>query len=207
MFYPKLTVRKTFLPNLWARSDGMISYPYPNGPWVPGDIVCVNRKLVETRKHTPKFYFVIRHDPQKRSGRDYFVHRIIAMTFCDNPSPHHFYHVDHINGESTHNQSSNLRWVKRVLNQANRDFMCAYPRTFRGKPCWQAKVTMDNCTHRLGTFKTKQQAAQVSLDFRAKKFTEIYRSYITNETATTRACENLLGRQQPPPAVHKTVDS
>ena len=54
--------------------------------------------------------------------------------------------------------------------------------------------------HSWGYFKTFRQAHLAAQSFKAAKFTEIYRSFIENETPTTATCQYLLGR--PGPVVH-----
>ena len=136
MIYPNLTVRESVLANVWVRSDGLISYPYQNGPWVPGFKICVNRKKVLANKHTPKLYFRHIH----LGSRAYFVHRLIALAFCENPCIEHFHHVDHINGDSLDNRSCNLRWCCRVLNSANQNSKNAYFHKRRKKKKWGARI-------------------------------------------------------------------
>ena len=43
-----------------------------------------------------------------------FIHRLVAMAFCDGYSDG--YVVDHIDGNITNNQASNLRWVSQKEN-------------------------------------------------------------------------------------------
>lgn len=43
------------------------------------------------------------------SGKQHFIHRLVAMCFCDNP--HGYNVVDHINTIQTDNRSENLRWT------------------------------------------------------------------------------------------------
>ena len=56
----------------------------------------------------------------KENGRTvkqvrYYVHRLIAETFLDNP--HSYTEVDHINRDKSDNRVSNLRWCDRKSNQ------------------------------------------------------------------------------------------
>ena len=179
MIYHNLTVRKSLLENVWVRSDGMISYPYQNGPWVPGFKICVNRKKVLANKHTPKWYFKLVLNFSHLQVTHHFVHRLVALAFCENPCIEHFHHVDHINGDSLDNRSCNLRWCCRVLNSANTNSKNAYFDQRLNK--WGARVTF-------------------------KKFSELYLSYCKNETDTTRACCHIHGRIEPLTTVPETND-
>ena len=51
-------------------------------------------------------------------GRTYLKHRLIAATFL--PNPLNLPEVDHIDGDKTNNDISNLRWVSRSENCRNR---------------------------------------------------------------------------------------
>jgi hypothetical protein len=47
----------------------------------------------------------------------YYVHRLIAETFIDNP--HGYTEIDHINRDKCDNRVDNLRWCDRKMNLAN----------------------------------------------------------------------------------------
>jgi len=50
----------------------------------------------------------------KISGKEWSVHRVIALTWCDNP--YNKPHVNHIDGNKHNNQSINLEWVTPAEN-------------------------------------------------------------------------------------------
>lgn len=48
--------------------------------------------------------------------RQYGVHRLIALSFVDNPKPNEYTHVDHIDGNIRNNDITNLRWCTMRMN-------------------------------------------------------------------------------------------
>lgn len=51
--------------------------------------------------------------------KDYYIHRLIAECFIDNPDNKPM--IDHINRNRTDNRIENLRWVTQQENQNNKD--------------------------------------------------------------------------------------
>jgi hypothetical protein len=52
--------------------------------------------------------------------KNMLIHRLVAFAFVENPRPDIFDCVDHIDGDCTNNDHTNLRWVNRTLSQLNR---------------------------------------------------------------------------------------
>ena len=192
-------VSGTGYPNIFVRDDGWVSRTGKNGPWTRGVKVCVNSDLVRSKGRTPKYYFAVHY-----FDTFLYVHRLVALAFCENPNPYGFRLVDHISGDSLANAASNLRWLNHQLNCMNQvgTKNCYFMRKCKK---WRASVTINKKRYKWGYFKTFRQAHLSAQSFKAAKFTEIYRTFISNETPTTATCQYLHGRPEPTlygPQVH-----
>ena len=181
-----MRVCESFLKLVYVREDGLISVGTPNGPWSPGQKQLMNYEA--TRKgRKPAYYF-----RWTAEGKGYLVHRLVACAFCENPNPDAFKIVDHVNGCSLNNHETNLRWVNTRLNQiSNRARNTYWDRRFQK---WQAKVAGKS----LGFFFVEREAWLVAQKYKAELFRKIYRTFIVNETETTRACQHIHGRVPAP---------
>ena len=150
--------------------------------------MCVNSDQVHAKGRTPKYYFVL---PVQRV---IYVHRLVAMAFVPNPNPAEFRLVDHVSGDSLTNAASGLRWLNHQLNAMNTHGTKNCFQLKRGSKKWRACVTVAGTVYRWGYFKTFRQAHLAAQVFKETKFTEIYRSFIQNETATTANAQYLHGR-------------
>ena len=97
----------------------------------------------------------------KLSGKTkvYRIHRLIwTIVYGMNPK-----NIDHIDGDRTNNQISNLREVTHQQNMMNRKkrvgSISAYKGITKSKYSWIAEITFMNNRHYLGSFKTEKEAA------------------------------------------------
>ena len=184
-------VKATKYPTTWVREDGFVSQTGNLGPWSLGLCVCINSDLVRLKGRTPKYYYIV------HEGLEFvYVHRLVAIAFCENPNPYGFRLVDHISGDSLANAASNLRWLNHQLNCMNQvgTKNCYFMRKCKK---WRASVTINKKRYNWGYFKTYRQAHLSAQSFKAAKFTEIYRTLIKNETPTTTTCQYIHGRPGP----------
>jgi hypothetical protein len=121
------------------------------------------------------------------------VHRLIALTFVNNPRPDIFHLVDHIDQNEWNNRPENLRWLNTQLNALNNSALgCSFVnevlvgvKMYKVKK-WRACVTISKKHHHLGYYKTFLEGYLVSKKFRQEAFHRIYQSHI-NETPRTRS--------------------
>ena len=188
MFYNPPQVRLHEQSGLFVRSDGMFSRT-ETGTFVCG---CLKNVVQKSRKGTkPKLYY------QCFTTRWWYVHRLVAECFCENPCKEHFFIVDHISGDQKNNASSNLRWCTQSINLLNRTDAKNYTYYKRWKK-YLVSVVVNGEKMMGGSYKTEAEAKTNSKIFKADLFRALYKSYVTNETETTRACEHIHGRQPTP---------
>ena len=182
-----MQVTESFLRHVYVREDGLISPGSPYGPWSPGIKQLMNYKGT-LKGHKPAYYYRY----FTGDGRGYLVHRMVAVAFCENPNVAAFNVVDHCNHSSLDNRRSNLRWVNQKLNRIANSARNTYWDSRWNK--WAARVA----GKALGYYSVEREAWLVAQSYKAELFTKTYRTYILNETETTRACENICGRVPTP---------
>ena len=200
MFYDPPIVRLHLSSGLYIRSDGLFSRT-ENGPFERGYL---KPTVAKSRKGTKqKLYY------QTFTNRWWYIHRLVADCFCENPCPKEFWVVDHISGEQENNKSSNLRWCTQALNGLNRLDAKNYSYHKRWKK-FLVSVVVNGKKMMGGSYKTEDKAALAAKLFKADLFRALYKSYVKNETETTRTCElvhGLLTHSSVVPELHHTGDS
>ena len=97
----------------------------------------------------------------------YFVHLLVADTWCPNALPITYPLVDHIDGDRMNSHRSNLRWSNHNLNSHNRKGVKGYyPRN--GRYC--ATIKCHGRKLALGTFDTPALARAAYLEASARMF-------------------------------------
>jgi hypothetical protein len=118
------------------------------------------RWCVHIDKSRSKTYYAKRKIWKNGTSLDVRMHRVIM-------EPAESYEVDHKDGNGLNNQRSNLRVATKGENQRNQRPYKKGSSKYKGvsknksksKP-WAAKITVNNVTQLIGTFKTEIEAAQ-----------------------------------------------
>lgn len=130
--------RKEFI-----RSDGK---PWPSCELIPTKLKCGYRKI-------------------KLNGKQAKVHRVVATAFLNKPEGADF--VDHIDGNRSNNEASNLRWVTQGEN--NRAFRNSWKRGTceylgvswkKSHQRFTAQIRLGKKNHYLGLFEDAKEAAK-----------------------------------------------
>jgi hypothetical protein len=107
-------------------------------------------------------------------GKTYKIHKLIGMTFLENPNSH--IQIDHINRNRKDNNVSNLRYVSSSENQINKTSYARKPSELRN-------------------IETKKSTYKVTI--RTKDKPSIYKSFKTLEEAQTFRDIQLTLKQTP----------
>jgi len=99
------------------------------------------------------------------------VHRLVALAFLDGFEEEKV--VDHIDGDKTNNEVTNLRWVSQTVNLTNRkncdslsgETGVEYRSDMAKSKPWLARVKIKGKTHNLGYHAKKQEAVEARAKF------------------------------------------
>ena len=182
MFYRILKIKFLTQYQVYVRSDGKISLD--GVTYTRGD-----KYNSTSTKKTKKHYYRIKNH---FGYCDLLVHRLVAIAFCENPSPTYFRIVDHINGDSLCNHSWNLRWINHTLNNLN-SFTRNTKRRMNGM--YYGCVKVNKKPYYTKTFRDEYDAYIAAQQLKYDLFRENYRACIENANDTTRYCEHIYGRE------------
>jgi hypothetical protein len=105
------------------------------------------------------------------------LHKLIGTVFIPNPDGKPV--IDHIDGDATNNNVSNLRWATRQENQRNRGLSkktSGLPRGVRpNNQRYIAKIKIESKYIYLGTYDTPEEASVVYEARAREAFGEFYR--------------------------------
>ena len=105
----------------------------------------------------PKWYWMVRLGNRATAT---YVHHLIADSFVENKYPDVCKHIDHINGDSLDNRTSNLRFVTPEINLLNQK-----SNPTRRKNRFEARA----CGKYIGTFDTEHEARAATKKFKDNK--------------------------------------
>ena len=131
----------------------------------------------------------------KLDRKQFLVHRLVALTFLDNPEKKDF--VDHIDGDKNNNSLSNLRWATRNENNANvkknirnKSGQAGVYFNKRAKK-WHSEIRMNNKKYSLGYFTDINDAILARKTAQDKYFGE-YQNFETEFDRLNYKCNILF---------------
>lgn len=89
--------------------------------------------------------------------KKYLLHRIIGEHFINNPND--LSYIDHINGNTSDNKVTNLRWVSLQQNNWNRHNVKGYYKV-KGKNLWRSQIKVDGKHVVVKYFNNEEEAKQ-----------------------------------------------
>ena len=96
-----------------------------------------------------------------KHNKYYYVHRLVARVFVENPAPSYFTVVHHKDHDRSNNHASNLEWTTQQLNNAQKVKMRLTKKTKTG---YRVKFIFDGVVRNwFKIFPTKEEAYAVGL--------------------------------------------
>jgi len=101
----------------------------------------------------------------KHKGKSYYVHRLVAETYLDNPENKP--QVNHKDKDTFNNHIDNLEWCTNSENHIHKNLgeKRGVRRADYKTEKWQAGMTINNKYHHLGIFEDKEEAYQAYYKF------------------------------------------
>ena len=114
--------------------------------------------------------------PNERYPRS--VYRIVAKLFVENLCPEKFNTVDHLDGCRSNDHVSNLKWVNNHLNSINKKgtLNASFDNDIH---LWRAYFTIKKKEYTVGYYRTFREAHIQSQKEKQKKYSELYKKYLT----------------------------
>jgi hypothetical protein len=144
--------------------NNFLQYAVVNGfpnYWIFSNGTCQNIKSGRflkpyLDKRLNRYHYVLSNKGETKTIRRY---RLVAMNLL--PNPQNLPEVDHIDGKSTNDDISNLRWVTSSDNMHNLKETTDTGVSYIKRDCiWRAQICVNNKQINLGSFKTKLEAQE-----------------------------------------------
>lgn len=106
------------------------------------------------------------------TNKNYYVHRLVAITFIDNPNNLEI--VNHIDNDSLNNCVDNLEWVNSRENACHKFIKYKTSSNYIGVSWdthyekWNSYITLNKKRYNLGYFINEKDAYQARIDFENK---------------------------------------
>ena len=146
---------------IWRTITGFVNYQVSN----IGRVRNTNTgRILKPGKNGRGYYYVnLYQDKVKKLMR---VHRLVDLEFMDNPDNKPY--IDHIDGDTTNNCLSNIRWVNQSENgmnvrkrSKNTSSICKGVYWHKRLRKWIAHIMIDRKKSHLGCFHDEKEAARV----------------------------------------------
>jgi len=129
---------------------------------------CVYKPLIKKSHISKRGYYEIGLC-KNRLGIKKKIHRLIAISFIDNPKNNP--QVNHIDGNRLNNRISNLEWVNNRENACHRVKSSNWTSQYTGVSYfkrdnkWRSSIQVNGVSVRFGMFKTEEEAYQKRLQY------------------------------------------
>ena len=116
----------------------------------------------------------------------YYIHRLVARCFCENPAPAYFNVVHHKDGNRQNNIPENLEWTNKQMNNAQKKNSSLVKKTRKG---FRPQFIFNKTLHRTDrVYESKEEALVKATEMKNQLINET-REYIIR-CARTGKCPN-----------------
>ena len=144
---------------IWRTITGFVNYQVSNIGRVRNTHT---GRMLKPGKNARGYYFVILYQDKVLIHK--YIHRLVALEFMENPDNKPI--IDHINGDTTNNCLSNIRWVNKSENGMNARKRSNNTSSIYKGVCWDTKnnkwkasIMIDRKRTHLGYFHDEKEAA------------------------------------------------